>query len=87
MSVIEVAIVGEDKDRLLPHLRVLREDVHDFGDIPRAIPRRGRVIGERFRRTQPRNRRQLALIHILAELVEDIALGNHHRLWSVAVRK
>ena len=79
--VIEVAVVlvvAEDENRLPPHVGILRENVERFGDVPRAIPRRARVVGEILRRDDPRNRRQFARAHILAELVEHIALRDPH---------
>src|SRR6185437_7167619 len=79
--VIEVSIVlvvSQDEDRFLPHLRIVSENVHHFRDIPGPKPRCSRMIRVVFRSNQPGHRRQIAVMHIFAELIEDVALGDFY---------
>ena len=78
-NVIEIAvvlIVSQDEYRLPPDFGVLGQDVEDFRQIPLAVPRRRRVIGE----AAPAGRRATkrwegcASVHILAKLMQDVAL-------------
>jgi len=45
------------------------------------------MIGELLRRTQPRDRWQLAFIDILPELVQEVSLRHHHLLLLASVFK
>ena len=62
-NVIEIAvvlIVSKDENRLLPDLGIVCKDIHHLGNVPRAIPCRGGMIGEVLRRAQPGDQRWAA---------------------------
>ncbi len=50
---------------------ILGQNVHHFGDVPGSVPRRARMIGKFPGSGQPGNRRQLAFVHVFAELIKQ----------------
>src|SRR5690606_13538803 len=85
VEIAVVLVVRQYENRLCPNLGVLREDIHHLAYIPRAKPGRIGVVRKQLRRYQPRYGGQLARGHILAELVQDVALGDAHLACGVAI--
>src|ERR1051325_1134923 len=87
-NVIEVTIVliiTKNEDRFPPDGGILREDIQDLTQIPRAIPRCARMIGKIFGRNNPRHRGQLPAPNVSTELMKHIALGHAHLALCFAI--
>src|SRR5690349_16939212 len=69
-----VLVITQDENGLFPNLRILRENVENFAQVPRAKPRGAGVIRKSAGSDKPGNRGQPIRIDILSELVQHVAL-------------